>query len=133
LLEMLVSNLPSHLTRAALALSGSQAVEIAVKTAVLRTGRCGFIVFEDGYHGVELGILPLTARSDFREPFAGWFPEGRVIRLPFGCSRETLAAAVKRLQNTSGVGFAGICVEPVQGRAGVRPAPEGWLADVESV
>lgn len=133
LLETLVSHLPSHLTRAALALSGSQAVELAMKTAMLRTGHHGFIVFEHGYHGVELGVLPLTARADFREPFAGWSRPAAVIRLPFGCAPGLIEGAVRRLQQTPGIGFAGICLEPLQGRAGIRLIGEEWLSAVHSL
>ncbi len=63
--------------RATLANSGSEAVEIALKTAQLATadrehptGRAGIIAFEGGYHGLTLGALAPTHRSDFRAPFA---------------------------------------------------------------
>lgn len=126
LMEALVGLLPEHLTKAALALTGGQAVELAVKTAILATKSTGFIVFQGAYHGLDLGLLPLVSREDFREPFASWQKRGNVVRLEYGCSAEALRAGIQQLKD-AGVGFAGIIVEPVQGRAGVRIPPQGWL------
>ena len=94
-LETLKSMLPSSYTLGAVALSGGQAVEIALKTAMLSTGHSGFIVFSDAYHGLDLGVLPLTAREDFRAPFKNWLAEDHVIRLPYGASIELVESAVK--------------------------------------
>lgn len=137
LLEALAALLPPELSRIALALTGSQAVEIAVKTAILATKRSGFIAFQGAYHGLDLGILPLTSREDFRAPFKGYAALDVVETLPFPASPAELAAAATRLKD-KGLGLAGIIVEPVQGRAGVRPAGKAWLqglrafADAES-
>jgi 4-aminobutyrate aminotransferase-like enzyme len=125
-LETLRSALPSHLTKGCVALSGGQSVEIAVKTAVLFTKNTGFIVFDDGYHGLDLGILPLTARQDFRLPFKDWLPETSVIRLPLNCDQSRVSQAIDVLESKS-CGFAGILVEPVQGRAGIKTANIEWL------
>ncbi len=130
LLELLTAVVaPGHLTRAALALSGAQAVELAVKTAMLATGKTGFITLNDGYHGLDLGILPLTARADFRAPFSGWLREPAVARVEPGCDRASLAAAKQGLEK-AGHGAAAILVEPVQGRAGVRSLTVAWLAEL---
>ena len=59
-LETLKSLLPSQYEIGALALGGGQAVEIALKTAMLYTKKSGFIVFDDAYHGLDLGVLPIT-------------------------------------------------------------------------
>lgn len=128
LLELLTKTIaPGHLTRAALALSGAQAVELAVKTAMLATKKSGFLTLTDSYHGLDLGILPLTARADFRAPFTGWLREPAVVRVEPGCERQILAEAKAKLES-AGHGAAALLVEPVQGRAGVRPMPPGWLA-----
>jgi acetylornithine/succinyldiaminopimelate/putrescine aminotransferase len=127
LLEALTRALPAPLSIATLALSGSQAVEAAVKTALLKTKRSGFIVFDGSYHGVDLGILALTSREDFKAPFKRWIADGNVQSVPFGADATTLAAAVAALKH-AGHELAAVLVEPVQGRAGVRPAPAGWLA-----
>lgn len=124
-LETLRAMLPSAYATGALALGGGQAVEIAMKTAILSTGKTGFIVFEEGYHGLDLGVLPLTARSDFRAPFKEWLSEDRVIRVPYGCASQQIKDAIKQLAPH---GLSAIVVEPLQGRAGVKLPPEGWLS-----
>lgn len=132
LLETLLGILPKHLTRAAVALTGGQAVEIAIKTAILATKKNGFLVFDESYHGLDLGILPLTGLMNFKEPFLGYLPSGRVESVPFGAVEAQVSAACEKLAQSPS-GLAGIVVEPVQGRAGVIPAPEGWLSMLRRV
>lgn len=48
--------------RSVLGSSGSDAVEIALKTALLATGRAGVVAFEGAYHGLSLGALDATWR-----------------------------------------------------------------------
>lgn len=132
LLERLGSLLPSFLEKGALALSGGQAVEIAVKTAQIASGKQGFITFADSYHGLDLGILPLTSRRDFKEPFAAWIPGEFVSELPYGSAMETLKEAIAT-QRAGGFGTAAVIVEPIQGRAGIRLPPAGWLKDLSDL
>src|ERR1041385_206141 len=49
--------------------SGAEAVEIALKTAVMHTKRAGVIAFTGAYHGLTYGALDATARREFRVPF----------------------------------------------------------------
>jgi 4-aminobutyrate aminotransferase/(S)-3-amino-2-methylpropionate transaminase len=130
LIEQLVEMLPPHLERVSLALTGAGAVECAVKTAHLATGKTGFIAFESGYHGLDLGILPLTWRKDFREPFEG-LAKGMVVEfVPWEAEQGHIDRAIERLERRGG--FAGMIVEPIQGRGGVRPASIPWLASLKN-
>jgi 4-aminobutyrate aminotransferase-like enzyme len=131
-LEQLAAALPAHLSKGALALSGGQAVEIAVKTAQIATGAQGFINFQGSYHGLDLGILPLTSRRDFKQPFAGWLPEDRVTELPFACDLLEVKKAIQA-QKSAGFGCAAVIVEPIQGRAGIRSASLSWLAGLAEI
>ena len=106
------------------AISGAEAVEIAVKTALAATGCPGLLAFEPAYHGLTLGALAATSRVEFRAPFAAHL-HPHVHRLPFGTSETDLAATLDR----PGVGAA--LVEPVVGREGVIFPPPGWLAALE--
>src|ERR1035438_3398464 len=51
--------------------SGFEAVEAALKTALLATKKNGVIAFEGGYHGLGYGALNATHRAHFRSPFRG--------------------------------------------------------------
>src|SRR5258706_15792435 len=48
--------------------SGFEAVEGALKTAMLATGKAGVISFTGGYHGLGYGALNATHREFFRAP-----------------------------------------------------------------
>jgi 4-aminobutyrate aminotransferase / (S)-3-amino-2-methylpropionate transaminase / 5-aminovalerate transaminase len=103
------------------AISGSDAVEIALKTALLATGRSGILAFEPAYHGLTLGALAATSRPAFRQPFVERLRPG-VERLPFGWP----IADIEDLLAGGRIGCA--IVEPVVGREGVLLPPAGWLA-----
>ena len=100
---------------AKLGVTGEDAVEIALRTALLATGRPGIVAFEDAYHGTGLLALAATGFERFRAPFAAWLP-GPVHRRAYGEDPGALP------------GDAGcVIVEPVQGRAGSRVPPDGFL------
>ncbi len=127
LLERLAGLAPAGLEVAILGLSGADAVEAAVKTAVIATGRDGVLVFEGAYHGLALGALGLQAyNAGFTAPFRRiTHPAVRV--LPYGCPATDVANALA--DGTIGM----VLVEPVQGRGGMRAPPDGWLAEVASL
>lgn len=137
LLERLAALTPWAETRGVLASTGSEAVEIALKTALLATGRPGILAFEGGYHGLTLGALATTARTDFREPFRARL-YGGVARAPFPVADDISPAldaveAVLREGAPGGDPIGAVIVEPVQGRAGVRIPPPGFLEAVGEV
>jgi 4-aminobutyrate aminotransferase-like enzyme len=107
--------------------SGFEAVEAALKTAMLATGRRGVIGFERGYHGLGYGALNLTRRALFHRPFIeqlGGFGE----QLPFPVKTESLQGVGNRLTERLGRGGVGaVLVEPIQGRGGLRVPPRGFL------
>jgi len=127
LLAYLLELMPPPLAVAAVALTGAQAVELAVKTAILATQRSRFVVFNGSYHGLDLGLLPLTDKAAFSAPFAGFCVAGKVNTAEFLCDEQQLDAELNSRQ------VAAVLVEPVQGRAGVRQAPLAWLAMLRRV
>ena len=63
--------------------SGFEAVESALKTAMLATGRRGVIAFEGAYHGLGYGALNATHREHFRGPFRSQLREfGHFVPFP---------------------------------------------------
>lgn len=124
LLEALAAVAPPGLDVAILGLSGSDAVEAAVKTAVIATGRAGVIAFDGAYHGLALGAVALQAYNPgFSAPFRG-ITHPEVAHLPFGGAIADLDALLATGR------FGMVLVEPIQGRGGMREAPPGWLAAV---
>jgi 4-aminobutyrate aminotransferase-like enzyme len=107
--------------------SGFEAVEAALKTARLATGRPGIIALEGGYHGVGYGALNATQRPHFREPFKNQLGEfGRFV--PFPENPEQLPAVERALRKLAARTPPGaILVEPMQARGGIRIPPPGFL------
>lgn len=123
LARALVERVPVDDGQVYFAVSGSDAVEIAVKSALLSTGRAGIVAFDPGYHGLTLGALAVTSRPAFRGPFEAQIHR-HVRRLSFGCDATDLESALEDRQ------VACVVVEPVVGREGVILPPTGWLAAV---
>jgi 4-aminobutyrate aminotransferase/(S)-3-amino-2-methylpropionate transaminase len=100
---------------AKLGVTGEDAVEIGLRTALLATGKPGIVAFEGAYHGTGLLALAATGLERFRAPFAPWLP-GPVHRRRYGLDPGPLPPD------------AGcVIVEPVQGRGGARVPPPGFL------
>lgn len=130
LLEALAAVLPWSEPKAVLATSGSEAVEIALKTGRLASGRSGVIAFEGGYHGLTVGALSATAREDFRSPVAErLFPGVVHLRFPGPVAESAIIDELDRvLEAGTRAGPVGtVIIEPVQARGGVRPVP-AWFA-----
>lgn len=124
--------LPSYLSRTALAVTGSQAVEFSMKTAMLASGGEGFICFDGAYHGLDLACLNLVGREEFRQPFQSWLNETKIKRLPFQCDVEFVRRALKEFRK-EGIIPAGLIVEPIQGRGGQKLASKEWLQALRQV
>ena len=135
LLERLARLAPWPEARAVLASAGSEAVEIALKTAELYTGKPGVLAFQRGYHGLTLGALAATYRDDFRAPFQRRLYDG-VAFVPFPVLREEASSSLASCERVfergtpSGAPVGAVLVEPVQGRGGVRVPSPGFLREL---
>jgi len=106
--------------RGILGCSGSDSVEAALKTARIATGRTKILAFGRSYHGLAFGSLPATnyKTESFKAPFQSWL----------GTHVEHCDFGGKLPDNLHE--FAGVIVEPIQGRGGIRVAPQHWLRDL---
>jgi 4-aminobutyrate aminotransferase-like enzyme len=154
LLELLARLTPFDQAKSVLSLSGGEAMESALKTAMVVTGRHEFVSFSGGYHGLHFGPLALSDRATFTRGFEPWL-QGKTHVVPFplvqpenslGC--EALDAAF--YQKTHGLvhwdtslekledalrtrKIAAVVMEPLQGRGGERTWPAGFLGQVKKL
>jgi len=107
--------------------SGFEAVEAALKTAILATGRRGVIAFEGAYHGLVYGALNATHREHFRGPFRSQLREfGNFLPFPkTKAELRLLTSAATKIFRRKKIGA--ILVEPIQARGGINIPPAGFL------
>jgi 4-aminobutyrate aminotransferase-like enzyme len=107
--------------------SGFEAVEAALKTALLATGRPRILAFTGAYHGLGYGALNATHRGHFRAPFAAQLARfGSFAPFPKNDSDlPRLEGVIRKLQEDAP--FGAILAEPVQGRGGINVPPAGFL------
>jgi len=106
--------------------SGVEAVETALKAArkwayevkKVAPDQAEIIVCEGNFHGRTLGVISASTEEDYRRNFGPLLPGFKVV--PYGD-----AAALER---AIGPHTAAFLVEPIQGEAGIRVPPAGYLA-----
>ncbi len=143
--ERLVARLSAvggALSSVLLASTGAEAVELALKTARVATGRRRVVAFTGGYHGLTYGALAVTHQAAFRAPMADqvadlavWVPYPYPYRCPLGrgcagcdlaCVDEAFGAVDRALDSADPPGA--LIVEPIQGRSGGIIPPPGFLS-----
>ncbi len=145
LLERLAEVTPPGLDMAILASSGAEAVEAALKTARIASGRPGVLAFRGAYHGLTYGALAVTDGDHFRRPFEDQLGI-RVSRLPYpdayhatpeqealgdDLSQAILQLVADRLDREPSIGA--IIAEPILGRGGIVVPPEGFLRGLRTL
>ena len=137
LLERLCALAPWDDARVILSTTGSGAVESALKTAQLASGRPGIIAFEGGYHGLTLGSLAATDRDHFRAPFRERL-YGGVRFAPFPTDPSSAEASLRAVEalltgSEAPLEFGTVVVEPVQARGGAHVPPPGFMDELSTV
>ncbi len=112
--------------------SGFEAVEAALKTARLATGKPEIIAFENAYHGLGYGALNATHRPLFRAPFENQLRAfGHFVPFPSqtrgqdSAILDRLESSMRKLLRRNPIGA--VLAEPVQARAGIILPPKGFL------
>jgi 4-aminobutyrate aminotransferase-like enzyme len=133
LMERLAALSPGDCSRCFFSQSGGEAIEFALKTALLATGRPHVIAYRGAYHGLNLGALKVGGIERFRTPFAA-LVDPRASWLSFPDAHANLDEALARLTSEIRATNAGaVILEPIQGRGGVIVPPTGFLAGVRAV
>jgi 4-aminobutyrate aminotransferase len=147
LLRALAEVAPGGLTKSVLASSGAEAVEAALKTAMIATGKPRVLAFHGGYHGLTYQALSVSGREDFRAPFTAQLGPGAVFvpypnpyRSPFGTDPEEVCAMTLRLiehtldtPGSASEAIGAILLEPVQARGGDVVPPDGFLPGLRRI
>lgn len=122
--ELLIKMAPEGLERIYFGSSGSEAVEAALKFAVLATGRSKFLHAKGSYHGKTLGSLSVMGNSKYREDFENLLGID-CISIDF----NNVDALKKNMSNN----VAGVILEPIQGEGGVRAPDRDYLTQVRKI
>jgi 4-aminobutyrate aminotransferase-like enzyme len=136
LFERLARVLPKPLERVFLATTGSEAIEAALKTAMLATGKSRFAAYHGAYHGLSFGTLAVGGIERFRAPFAAALDnEALLFDYPHDDASTSAENAALPLRETLArrSDVAALVIEPIQGRAGCVVPPAGYLAALRSV
>ncbi|MBV8222474.1 MAG: aspartate aminotransferase family protein [Candidatus Eremiobacteraeota bacterium] len=125
--------------------TGAEAVESALKTAALASGKPGVLCFTGAYHGLTYGALEVTDREFFRKPFEkqlGHFatrvPYAYCYRCPLeltypACETACLSLVEEAIDGPGGDAIGAVIVEAIQGRGGDVNAPFDWLLDLREL
>jgi 4-aminobutyrate aminotransferase/(S)-3-amino-2-methylpropionate transaminase len=140
LVRKLAEVTPEGLTKAIVLSTGAEAVEVAVKTAVLYTRGKGILSFHGGFHGKTTGALAVTSRRSYRNPFLQMlYPTARApypycYRCPFHqtypeCNLQCLQYTEYLIDNpaTGLPDIGAIVLEPIQGHEGWIVPPDDYL------
>ena len=111
--------------------SGAEAVESALKLARkwgetvkgIPKDRCEIIGCEGNFHGRTLGLISLSTEPQYRQHFGPLLPGMKTV--PYG--------DVKALAKAITPQTAAFIVEPIQGEAGIRVPPPGFLAKAQAL
>jgi 4-aminobutyrate aminotransferase-like enzyme len=136
LLERLAALAPVRDAKTFLCSSGAEAIEFALKTAMLLTDAPNALAFGGAYHGLSYGTLEINGNPKFRRPFLAQLRGATTFaRFPDARERGSLGRALdavrRALRKDKTIGV--VVVEPIQGRAGVIVPPDGFLSGLREI
>lgn len=129
LAKLLADITPGNLQYSFFTSSGTEAVECAMKMAMMATGRKYFITGTKDFHGKSLGALSLTGKGIYREPF---LPMMQGVRhVPFG----DFDYLEKTMESMAYLGElpAAVIFEPIEGEIGVIIPPDDYFPKVRAL
>lgn len=137
-LDALKKTFPDDLDNILLCCTGSEANDLALRIAMQRSGKRGFIVTETAYHGNTLAVTHISPAALKKDPL----PD-HVIAVPAPFSTiygedlgkgfaEAIKRAVHELENR-GYGCAGLICDSIFSSDGVLSDPPGFLSEAVAV
>ena len=136
LAEKLIKLAPKSVDKAFFSTGGSEANEFALKLARQYTKKTDIAYLENGYHGLTLGALEVTASEKYRET-AGKplgtdnyaIPTAYCYRCKFGPhddrARSSASTASRRMFDAR-PNTAAMIAEPIQAVGGLAPPQKWW-------
>lgn len=133
---------PGNLNQSIFSSTGAEAVETALKTAVMHTKKPGVIAFTGAYHGLLYGALAATHREDFKKPFLKQlgaftfhapYPGTRVHGNQAGQVSLKAVESIIKKQKKSKMPIGAVIIEPMQGRGGICIAPQDFLKNLRAL
>ena len=121
--QNLVQACGGHLSQVYFSNSGAEAIEAALKFAVLATGKKQFIACRHAYHGKTLGALSATDGQKYKAPFFPLIWDFNHINF-----NDTSA-----LKSAIGSDTAAFIIEPVQGEGGVILPDPNYLKKISQI
>ena len=106
--------------------SGAEAVEVALKHAMLESGKRSLLSLEGGFHGKTLAAVQVTSRPEYRTPFT-------LDSLEIHRAQPNDIEGLRALFARHGSDLAAMIVEPIQGEAGVRILDGEFLRTAQSL
>ncbi len=106
--------------------SGAEAVEVALKHALLESGKRSLVALEGGFHGKTLAAVQVTSRAEYRAPFT---LESLTIHRAEAYDIEGLHTLFAQ----HGSSLAAMIVEPIQGEAGVKLVDGSFLRAAQTL
>ncbi|PKN88752.1 MAG: diaminobutyrate--2-oxoglutarate transaminase [Deltaproteobacteria bacterium HGW-Deltaproteobacteria-1] len=117
--------------------TGTNAVEAALKLARMVKKRSNVISFTNGYHGLTMGSMSVTANAYYRDE--AFINRSDVSFLPYDgyLGKDVNTADYMRRfleDSSSGVDIpSAVILETIQGEGGIRVASVEWLREIESI
>lgn len=111
--------------------TGAEAVETAIKAARrwayavkgVPENKAEILVAENNFHGRTVTITSFSTDEEYRQGFGPFTPGFKAV--PFGDDQA--------LESAIGPNTCAFLVEPMQGEAGIKIPPKGWLAKVKAI
>lgn len=109
---------PGDLSHTFFCNSGTEAVEGAIKTARIASGKAKVLYCQNSFHGKTMGSLSVTGRNKYQKPFKPLIPGNN--KVAYGDLEE--------LENIfKADDYAAFIVEPIQGEGGINIPPADYF------